>query len=264
MYRWVVLIVIWSVSVPILSDEIFIPDKIKAYYKQKMRRSNLAISESTFSALFALYPLLESAQAKQQHDRGLTFEKAKALYEQNGHKLRMRMPNGTMYNMGAIFALPKAKQRDAWNAWLTKSKQQAIETIPQGLSTIIAQWREAHPSKKWLYQKKDKAISPILETTLQRYHKQCLRDDEVACLRLGWNYHEGFTLKRDFKKAKTYFDKACKIKDNSGIGCYYLSEMYHMGYGGRRDPKKAKKYMVRACRLGYTKACHTPKRYFQR
>ena len=61
-----------------------------------------------------------------------------------------------------------------------------------------------------------------------------------VCTRLGQLYYHGTEVKRDFSKAKKFFQKACDLGD--GLGCSFLGTLYEQGRGGlEQSYRKAQK-----------------------
>ncbi len=200
---------------------------------------------------FAVFSQLEAG--------AMTFESTKALYEKNGHHLKMRMPDGKQYDFGAIFKLPQEQQRTAWNAWMKKmntSLDHLRRSSKSKMQKEVKRWK----GKTAVQHKReiDRALAP----SVKRSHQACFQGNELSCMQLGGNYYRGVMLKRDFTKARRYFHKACTIKGNSGMGCYYLSQIYYAGYGVKKNRKEAQRYAARACKLGYKEACRVMKQYF--
>lgn len=189
----------------------------------------------------------------------MTFENIKALYEKNGHRLTMKMPDGKQYDFGAIFKLPEEQQRTAWDAWMKKTNT-SFDHLRRSSKAQIQSEVERWKLKTSPQQQKD--IHQALQPSVKKYHKACLQGNELACMQLGGNYYRGVMLKHDFKKARKYFYKACTIRGNSGMGCYYLSQIYYAGYGVKRNRKEAKRYAAHACKLGYKEACSVIKQHF--
>ncbi|MBD5416670.1 MAG: sel1 repeat family protein [Desulfovibrio sp.] len=66
-------------------------------------------------------------------------------------------------------------------------------------------------------------------------------------------YHEGIGVKKDYKIAKVFFEKAAE-KQNPGA-FLALGEMYYNGHGVRQDTAKAKEYYGLACDNGIQEGC---------
>jgi TPR repeat protein len=57
----------------------------------------------------------------------------------------------------------------------------------------------------------------------------------------------------DHAKAKTLYDKACKLKN--GLGCFNLANVFRLGEGIKPDLKQAFTYFGKACGFGAVKGC---------
>ena len=73
---------------------------------------------------------------------------------------------------------------------------------------------------------------------------QCDNNDEDACAILGMIY----MFKKDNSHVLPALEKACNM--NSGLGCGSLGDYYAEGEGGEPDYSKAKSYYEKACKLG--------------
>ena len=62
-----------------------------------------------------------------------------------------------------------------------------------------------------------------------------------------------YSVKKDYSKAKDFFEKACEAK--SGDGCYALGEMYAKGIGVEKDFVKSQYLFDLACQRGSRKGC---------
>lgn len=71
--------------------------------------------------------------------------------------------------------------------------------------------------------------------------KAAKNKNEAACLILGRYYESGTDVKKNYKEAKKWFEKAREI-DGSSIATFYLGTFYHSGKGVKRDCKKALGY----------------------
>lgn len=77
--------------------------------------------------------------------------------------------------------------------------------------------------------------------------KACKGNNALSCTNLGYLYHNGIGIKKDYKKAREYHLKSCKLK--SGLGCSNLGFLYNRGYGVKKSYKEAAKYYKKACNL---------------
>ncbi len=86
------------------------------------------------------------------------------------------------------------------------------------------------------------------------YLRACKGGSTRGCLKLGILYYAGDGIKVDIIKAKKLFAKACK--ELSPDACYYLANIYKRGLGGvKRDFKKARTYYRVGCKQRLIKSC---------
>lgn len=80
-------------------------------------------------------------------------------------------------------------------------------------------------------------------------------DNNIArgCANLGNIYYKGTVYKKNYKKAKKYYDKACVLHDNAA--CFNLGVIYQQGTGVKKDNVTALKYYKRACQHNFDKGC---------
>ena len=64
---------------------------------------------------------------------------------------------------------------------------------------------------------------------------------------MGNLYNNGQSVKQDYSKAFTYYEKACNLKYYNG--CNSLGDLYVKGLGVGRDYNKAKIYYEKGCAL---------------
>jgi len=84
--------------------------------------------------------------------------------------------------------------------------------------------------------------------------KACSYGFPGACFTAGNIYYKGkYDGSIDMENALKYLDKACQ-KDIS-IGCAYLGWIFEHGESVRKDRKRAASYYEKSCSLGYLKAC---------
>jgi len=89
--------------------------------------------------------------------------------------------------------------------------------------------------------------------SLQKLKKSCKRKDANSCLDVGILYQMGKRVKKDYKKAKFYYEKACNLKNKEG--CMYLADAYYFGEGTSQNYTLAKKYYKHSCKLHHKPAC---------
>ena len=86
------------------------------------------------------------------------------------------------------------------------------------------------------------------------YLRACKEGSTRGCLKLGILYYTGDGVKEDIIKAKKLFAKACKERNPDA--CYYLATIYKRGVGGiKRDYKKARTYYRVGCKQRLIKSC---------
>jgi TPR repeat protein len=85
------------------------------------------------------------------------------------------------------------------------------------------------------------------------YDKACKLDDGLGCFNYGNVFREGEGEKVDLKKAFASFDKSCKL--NAAKGCTELGIMYYEGKTVAKNKDKAVEALTKACKLGSDVAC---------
>ncbi|GCF03770.1 putative beta-lactamase HcpC [Helicobacter pylori] len=85
------------------------------------------------------------------------------------------------------------------------------------------------------------------------FEKACGLNNGDGCSGLGFLYGSGKGVKQDLIKAAYFYTKACDLKDS--CGCSFLGGLYYNGDGVKQDSKKAVALFEKACKLGYKKAC---------
>jgi TPR repeat protein len=89
-----------------------------------------------------------------------------------------------------------------------------------------------------IYQKKHQYDLALL------CYNETIKYDPIALHNIGFLYHKGLGLKKDYKQAKFYYEKSIEQKIWRSLN--NLGVMYHMGHGVNRDYKIAKKYYEQA------------------
>lgn len=85
------------------------------------------------------------------------------------------------------------------------------------------------------------------------YIKACELKSSDSCMQLADRYFFGLNeIKQDVDKAKEYYEKACLYESSSG--CYYTAQFYE-----KSDKQKALSFYVKACGLGDIKGCISQK-----
>lgn len=90
-----------------------------------------------------------------------------------------------------------------------------------------------------------------IENNASCFEQQCIKNDTESCNRLGVLYRLGYGVEKDTKKAMSYFQKTCDIKN--GVGCWLLGGMYE---GVEKDINKAKMHYEQACDLENGDGCN--------
>ena len=79
--------------------------------------------------------------------------------------------------------------------------------------------------------------------------------DGLGCVNLGLLYEDGKGVKQDYRKAKLYYEKACRNL-NEALGCFGIGTRYNKGLGVRQNSQTAKEYYGKACDLGEQAGCN--------
>ena len=82
--------------------------------------------------------------------------------------------------------------------------------------------------------------------------KAALRGDIESQHLVGYHYHEGEVVKKDFKKSVYWYRLAAKHGDK--YSQYNLGLCYKCGDGVGKDKKKAIKWLKLSAKQGYSKA----------
>jgi len=80
----------------------------------------------------------------------------------------------------------------------------------------------------------------------QKYKQDCKDGKMLSCVELGILYYTGDGVKKDIKKSKKLFEKACKKRISRGCG--YLGYVYLRGGDGVKVDK-------RKAMLAFSKGC---------
>jgi len=80
----------------------------------------------------------------------------------------------------------------------------------------------------------------------QKYKQDCKDEKMLSCVELGILYYTGDGVKKDIKKSKKLFEKACKKRISRGCG--YLGYVYLRGGDGVKVDK-------RKAMLAFSKGC---------
>lgn len=85
------------------------------------------------------------------------------------------------------------------------------------------------------------------------FKKACESGDAHGCFNLGFMYSKGLGTTKDDKRAFGAYKKAC----NGGVaeGCNDLALAYDYARGTNEDKAAALKYYKTACAIGYQKSC---------
>ena len=119
-------------------------------------------------------------------------------------------------------------------------------------------------SKKRSHQSFEKPLPPVqvinsnkarsfLNPNQKIIAPKCEEAGITSCNQLGLMYEKGKGVKKDIKKAVSYYQKACQI---NYVGCYNLGVMYETGQGVVRSYHKAVDYYKTTCQAEFGLACH--------
>jgi uncharacterized protein len=85
------------------------------------------------------------------------------------------------------------------------------------------------------------------------FEKACNGGNVEGCKELGTLYRYGRGIERNYAKSLDLYTKACTGKER--FGCYYAAEQYQYGHGPAKNIEKAKEYFAKACEAGFKSAC---------
>lgn len=101
----------------------------------------------------------------------------------------------------------------------------------------------------------------LTQAQIEYIEKECENGNLKYCTLIGEYYYLFGGIKIDYKKARYYFEKVCKIgedtqKDESFIeSCGNLGNIYYSGLGTAKNYKKAFKLYEMVCNAGSATAC---------
>jgi len=149
----------------------------------------------------------------------------------------------TLYNSGAVHTKILYQQKGAL------SKVTLMVLSPKNQKKLVRTWyTQGQFQKIW---RKSEQTCPEKNNKACIYWDFCRSDHQHSCHELGLLYEEGKTLKQDFKKAMTYFKRACSLRYSSA--CTNAGFLYQVGKMGQKDIAQAQTYYAQACSLD----CHT-------
>ena len=98
------------------------------------------------------------------------------------------------------------------------------------------------------------------KTEVDRLKVSCETGVAISCMLLGNRWLLGKTSRKDLKKARMFYERACSFFDSgaarSADGCGFLAYMYEEGMGGRKSQGEARKLYEKACNGGSGFACN--------
>lgn len=188
------------------------------------------------------------------------FKQLKSEYASGEVKILV-MPYGKEIKLKSIFELPEHQQKKAWDKLLSKSWKETGEGMKKESKILAAGIKSLKtgkvPQKHSDYIRSREEIEELLsqkvKNDMRDYEEACNKGNIFLCLQAGGNYYRGIYVKKNYKKARQYFSKACKLK--SGKGCGYLGQIYFMGRGVRENHQKAMKIFDKACIFKAYDAC---------
>ena len=106
------------------------------------------------------------------------------------------------------------------------------------------------------YYAEGKGGEPDYSKAKSYYEKGCKIDltGDGGCSKLGTLYAEGTHVKQNYALAKTLFEKACNMNDAEG--CAGLGNLFLSGSGVRQDYDTALSYFTVSCNLDEGKGCY--------
>ena len=87
--------------------------------------------------------------------------------------------------------------------------------------------------------------------TITQLKKKSRSDDIKAMEWLGYHYHEGDIVKKDYETALEWYRKASN--EGSGYAAYQLAKLYEKGHGATRDLKTAASFYQLSAERGNAK-----------
>ena len=89
----------------------------------------------------------------------------------------------------------------------------------------------------------------------------CLLGQTKDCYTLAKRYHKGEGIKKNFKQARIYYQKACAAQ--YAKACFTLGTLYDAGLGGKQSYSKAAAHFSQGCKLEHPKTCHKAGQIFE-
>ena len=96
-------------------------------------------------------------------------------------------------------------------------------------------------------------VKKDMKKALSFYTKSCELGYTDGCMSVGSDYFYGRDVEKDLDKARIMFTKACE--QGSPNGCFLLGNIYDLGRGIKRDLYKAQKRYTQACKYGSKMGC---------
>jgi TPR repeat protein len=88
----------------------------------------------------------------------------------------------------------------------------------------------------------------------QKLKEACDKGKTQSCIELGILYHTGDSVKKDIKKSKKLFQKACQ--NRVARGCYYLGFVFlRSDHDVEQSTTKAVLAFAKGCDLGSERSC---------
>ncbi|PAF51205.1 hypothetical protein BKH43_03090 [Helicobacter sp. 13S00401-1] len=98
------------------------------------------------------------------------------------------------------------------------------------------------------------ASGSLYATSIKDLKQKCANKDGKSCHILAAYYYD----KKDYGKSTKYALKSCSLDE--AIACGVAGRAYENGEGVKKDTKKAKLYYKKACNLGLSKGCENAKK----
>ncbi len=112
-----------------------------------------------------------------------------------------------------------------------------------------------------IYEKAELGVKKDFKKAVFYYQKACAANSAEGCYKLGNMYYFGKGVKQSNTKALKHYKQACRQTGQYGMarGCNNLAVLYEKGKGVKKDRYKAKYFYQEACDYGYQPACMTLK-----
>ncbi len=199
-------------------------------------------------------------------------KKAKAYYEKGAelgdgegyyHIAQMKKTHNKLYyyalacEYGSANGCFQMKMAYRYGKGVKKSEQLALKYAEKNCKLS----KYACATLGSIYEKAELGVKKEFKKAVFYYQKACAVKSAEGCYKLGNMYYFGKGVKQSHTKALKHYKQACDKTGQYGMpkGCNNLAVLYEKGRGVKKDRQKAYAFYKRACDYGYQLACMTLK-----